>query len=146
MQRRKFCKTTLAVAVAAAIPGCGREAEHEAADVGSLIPAVSSTGVEISIETTAVGELADSLSGHLYLPSDDGYVAAKRVWNGNVRSQAARDGGAVREHRRCCQRRQFRARSQLARFGEGWGSSLPRTMHIRWGHDDRPVTDVHSQY
>jgi FAD/FMN-containing dehydrogenase len=82
MQRRKFCKTTLAVAVTAALPGCGREAAHEAADVGSLIPAISSTGNEISIETTAVGELADSLSGHLYLPSDDGYVAAKRVWNG----------------------------------------------------------------
>jgi FAD/FMN-containing dehydrogenase len=82
MQRRKFCKTTLAVAVAAAIPGCGREAAHDEADVGSLIPAISSAGNEISIETTAVGELADSLSGHLYLPSDDGYVAAKRVWNG----------------------------------------------------------------
>jgi FAD/FMN-containing dehydrogenase len=53
-----------------------------ATDVGSLIPAVSSIGKEISIETAAIGELADSLSGHLYLQADDGYAAAKRVWNG----------------------------------------------------------------
>lgn len=53
-----------------------------ATDVGSLIPAVSSVGDEISIETAAIGELADSLAGRLYLQDDEGYVAAKRVWNG----------------------------------------------------------------
>ena len=82
MHRRTFCKTTLAAAVAAAIPGCGRDTAPMATDVGSLIPAVSSAGKEISIETAAIGELADSLSGHLYLQADEGYAAAKRVWNG----------------------------------------------------------------
>ena len=52
------------------------------ADVGSLISAVSSAGDELSIESAAVGELADSLSGKLYLQADEGYAAAKRVWNG----------------------------------------------------------------
>jgi len=79
MHRRTFCKSTLAVAVAATLPGCGPKSNT---DVGSLIPAVSSAGAEISIETAAIGELADSLSGHLYLQADEGYVAAKRVWNG----------------------------------------------------------------
>jgi len=82
MYRRTFCKTTLAAAVAATIPGCGRDTGPAATDVGSLIPAVSLAGDEISIETAAVGELADSLSGQLYLQADEGYAAAKRVWNG----------------------------------------------------------------
>ena len=82
MHRRTFCKTTLAAAVAAAIPGCGQDTAPVATDVGSLIPAVSSAGQEISIETTAIGELADSLAGRLYLQDDDGYAAAKLVWNG----------------------------------------------------------------
>lgn len=82
MYRRTFCKSTLAAAVAATIPGCGREMEPVASDVGSQIPAVSSTGQEISIESAAVSELADSLSGRLYLQADEGYATAKRVWNG----------------------------------------------------------------
>ena len=82
MRRRTFCKTTLAAAVAATIPGCGRDTGPAATDVGSLIPAVSLAGDEISIETAAVGELTDSLSGQLYLQADEGYAAAKRVWNG----------------------------------------------------------------
>ena len=65
MHRRTFCKTTLAAAVAAVIPGCGREMEPVATDVGSRIPAVSLAGDEISIESAAIGELADSLSGRL---------------------------------------------------------------------------------
>lgn len=82
MRRRTFCKTTLAAAVAATIPGCGKDLPPAATDVGSLIPAVSSAGAEISIEKAAIGELAESLSGNLYLQADEGYDAAKRVWNG----------------------------------------------------------------
>ncbi len=108
MHRRSFCKTTLAAAVAAAIPGCGRDTAPMATDVGSLIPAVSSVGKEISIETAAIGELADSLSGHLYLPADEGYAYCEARLERNVRSQAALYGRAMREHSRCCQRSQFR--------------------------------------
>lgn len=82
MHRRTFCKTTLAAAVAATIPGCGRDAGPAATDVGSRIPAISLAGEEISIESTAISEFADSLSGQLYLQADEGYAAAKRVWNG----------------------------------------------------------------
>ena len=82
MYRRTFCKTTLAAAVAATIPGCGRDMAPAPADAGSLIQAISLAGEELSIEATAVSELADSLSGRLYLQADEGYDAAKRVWNG----------------------------------------------------------------
>ena len=82
MQRRTFCKTTLAAAIAATIPGCGRDTAPVATDAGSRIPAISLAGEELSIESAAISELAESLSGRLYLQADEGYGAAKRVWNG----------------------------------------------------------------
>jgi FAD/FMN-containing dehydrogenase len=78
MKRRTFCKTTLAAAVAATLPGCGSGSK----DVGSTIPAVTGAGEELSIESAAVTELGDSLSGRLLLQADEGYDAAKLVWNG----------------------------------------------------------------
>jgi len=78
MKRRTFCKTTLAAAVAATLPGCGSGSR----DVGSTIPAVTGAGEEVSIESAAVTELADSLNGRLFLQADEGYDAAKMVWNG----------------------------------------------------------------
>ena len=79
MHRRTFCKSTLAVAFAATLPGCGPKSNT---NVGSLIPAVSSSGEELSIESAAVSELAGSLDGRVLLQADEGYAAAKKVWNG----------------------------------------------------------------
>lgn len=81
MHRRSFCKTTLATAVAAAIPACGRDTTPVATDVSKLINAASSAREPVSIEAAAIGELKDSLSGQLYLQTDEGYASAKRVWN-----------------------------------------------------------------
>jgi len=47
-----------------------------------MIDAVTGAGEEISLESAAVGELSDSLTGRLYLQSDDGYDAVHKVWNG----------------------------------------------------------------
>ena len=55
MHRRGFCMTTVAAAVVATLPGCGRGSAPTAIDVGSMIPAISSAGNEISIETAAIG-------------------------------------------------------------------------------------------
>ena len=79
MHRRTFCKTTISLAVAATLPGCGPDSTT---DVGSLIPAVSSSGEELSLESAAVAELAGSLDGRLLLQADTDYTAAKMVWNG----------------------------------------------------------------
>jgi len=79
MNRRKFCNATLAAAVTATLPGFGSGAK---ADFGSLISAVSSAGEELSIESAAVSELAGSLNGRVLLQGDDGYTAAKTIWNG----------------------------------------------------------------
>jgi len=78
MKRRTFCKSTLAAAVAATLPAC----QPESKDAGSLISAISMNGDELSIEFAAVGELAESLQGQLFLQADEGYAAAKKVWNG----------------------------------------------------------------
>ena len=80
MLRRTFCRSTVAAAVAAAVPGCS--SDHQEADTGSLISAVTGAGEEVSIESAAIAELSDSLQGSLFLQGDDGFDAAKRVWNG----------------------------------------------------------------
>lgn len=79
MHRRTFCKSTLAAAVAATLPGCGSKPKT---DVGGFIPAISSGGAELSIESTAVSELSGSLDGRVFLQADEGYAAAKQIWNG----------------------------------------------------------------
>ena len=81
MRRRTFCQTTLAAAVAAALPGCS-SGDAPPPSAGTRIPAVSLDGEELSLETSAVREFGDSLAGRLYLQADAGYAAAKRVWNG----------------------------------------------------------------
>ena len=81
MHRRMFCKTAVGAAVAAAMPGCGSDSQP-AADAGTLIPAITGDGQEVSIGSAAIAELAGGLDGRLYLQADEGYVVAKRVWNG----------------------------------------------------------------
>ena len=78
MKRRTFCKSTVAAAIAATLPAC----QPSSKDVGSMISAISMDGNELSIESAAVGELEESLQGQLFLQADEGYAAAKQVWNG----------------------------------------------------------------
>jgi FAD/FMN-containing dehydrogenase len=80
MRRRTFCKSTVAAAVAATLPGCS--SDDRPADVGSLISAISADGAELSLESASVAELADNLAGRLFLQADVGYDAARQVWNG----------------------------------------------------------------
>lgn len=82
MQRRTFCKSAVAAAVTTALPACSRRSRDTTVDVGSAIPAVTADGQEISLEAAAIGELRGGLDGSLYLQADEGYDAAKRVWNG----------------------------------------------------------------
>ena len=79
MQRRTIRNSTHTLAVAPTLPGCGQESTT---DVGSLIPAVSSSGEELSLESAAIAELAASLDGRLLLQADADYATAKMVWNG----------------------------------------------------------------
>ena len=80
MHRRTFCQSAVAAAVTASLSACG--ARQQAGDPGLSIPAVSLDGTDISLESTAVAELRESLDGSLLLQGEDGYAAARRVWNG----------------------------------------------------------------
>ena len=82
MRRRAFCQSALSMGIAATLPGCnfGSPASHSKS--GTLIPAISSSGAELSLEAGAVADLADNLQGAVYLQADAGYDAAKQIWNG----------------------------------------------------------------
>lgn len=82
MRRRTFCKSTVAMAAAAAFPACGTK-------VSDRIPAVSLTGEELSLEAAAVKELGESLGGRLLLSGNEGYDAARKVWNGMIDKRPA---------------------------------------------------------
>jgi FAD/FMN-containing dehydrogenase len=77
MKRRTFCKSTVAAAVAATFPACSMKSADP-------IAAVSSSGEELSLEAAAVKELAESLGGRLLLSENEGYEAARKVWNGMI--------------------------------------------------------------
>jgi len=80
MKRRTFCKSAVAAAITTSLSACG--ARQQASNPGATIPAVSMHGDELSIESAAVEELRGSIDGGVLLQGDDGYDAAKRVWNG----------------------------------------------------------------
>lgn len=85
MNRRNFCRTALAVSVSSTLP------IHQVfASTGVIdLPAITSTGVETTLEGAAVAELADSMRGQLLLAGDDGYDHARAIWNGMIDKRPA---------------------------------------------------------
>ena len=82
MKRRTFCKSTVAAAIAATFPACSTK-------VSGGVPAVSLNGEELTLEAAAVKELGESLNGRLLLSGDDGYDAARTIWNGMIDKRPA---------------------------------------------------------
>ena len=84
MDRRQFCKTSIAAGVAAAYPflgACG-ERPQTAADAVTSIPAISLDGAEIELEKAAIHELGEALEGPVLLSDSPGYDTARAIWNG----------------------------------------------------------------
>ena len=84
MDRRKFCKTTLAAAVAATLPvltACGEKAKV-ATEVDTGILGVSLDGAEIELEKAAIKELGESMTGPVMLSGHPDYDGARTIWNG----------------------------------------------------------------
>ena len=84
MHRRKFCKTALATGLAASLPGCDVGPSGASRRAARTINAITGAGDEVNIERAAVSELAESLQGSLYLPSDEAYDVVRKVWNGMI--------------------------------------------------------------
>jgi FAD/FMN-containing dehydrogenase len=84
MDRRQFCRTTLAASVAAAIPflpGCEKKAPV-ATEADTSLRAVSLAGAEIELEKAAIKELGESMTGPVILSGHPQYDAARMIWNG----------------------------------------------------------------
>jgi FAD/FMN-containing dehydrogenase len=85
MKRRAFCEMTLIAGAAASLP-MGRlisapsKSQPEPAD----LRAVKLSGAETTIERKAVEDFRASLRGPLFTVGQEGYDAARHVWNGMI--------------------------------------------------------------
>ena len=71
MDRRQFCRSTVAAGVAAAFPhltGCGRD-QPVATEADTSIAAISLDGAEIELEKSAIRELGARLTGRYFSPA-----------------------------------------------------------------------------
>jgi len=78
MDRRQFCKTSLAAGMAATYPllaACGKKAD-------TAIPAVSLDGASMELGKAAIDELQDAVSGTVMLSGHPQYDTARKIWNG----------------------------------------------------------------
>lgn len=84
MDRRQFCRSTVAAGVAAAFPnltGCGRD-QPVATEADTSIAAISLDGAEIELEKSAIRELGERLTGPVLLSGHPQYDEARTIWNG----------------------------------------------------------------
>ncbi len=86
MNRRKFVQTSLAAAVAAALPVSHSYAKILGASsmVEADINALTGDGADVTLKRAAVQELGDSLRGNLLLPGHEAYEEARRVLNASI--------------------------------------------------------------
>ena len=86
MDRRRFIQTSLAAAVAAALPVSQSFSKILGASmtVDADINGVTGDGAEVTLKRAAVQELGDSLRGNLLLPGHEAYDEARRVLNAAI--------------------------------------------------------------
>jgi hypothetical protein len=86
MKRRDFCHVSLLAGAAVAVPASRLLAASEASSQpGSTdLRAVKFSGAEAVIKSAAVRDFRASLSGTLLASGDEGYEAARHVWNGMI--------------------------------------------------------------
>ena len=83
MDRRKFCKTTLAAGIAAAYPllaACEKKGAV-ATHVNTSIRGISLDGAEIELEKAAIKELGDAMTGPVMLSGHPDFDGARTIWN-----------------------------------------------------------------
>ena len=84
MDRRKFCKTTVAAGVAATFPiltACGDKAKV-ATEAEASIPAISLDGAATELTKAQIRELGEALNGPVLLSEHPDYEGARKIWNG----------------------------------------------------------------
>jgi FAD/FMN-containing dehydrogenase len=76
MQRRAFCASAFSVLTAASIPW-----QRALAAAGS-VPTAGATGKQVVLTPADLDDLRGNLRGELLVPGQEGYEAARHVWNG----------------------------------------------------------------
>ncbi len=86
VRRRDFCKSTLVGGAAAALPlGRLMSATYDAVSpIVADLPAIKLSGDKTVIERAALGDFRARLRGQLFMPGQDGYDSARRIWNGMI--------------------------------------------------------------
>ena len=86
MKRRHFLQSSLAAAVATALPTSQALAAALAAmsEISGDVNAVTGSGAQVTLEQAALKELSGALRGRLLLPGFDGYDTARRVLNPSI--------------------------------------------------------------
>lgn len=82
MNRRTFTRGTLAASAMAALPA--RQIWAQAASSAAIpaeVAAIGLTGDSVTLAAADIRDLRAALSGALLLAADDGYDAARRIWN-----------------------------------------------------------------
>jgi FAD/FMN-containing dehydrogenase len=79
MKRRHLLQSSVAAAVAAALPV--PSLLFASSEVKGAVDAVTGDGAQITVEQAAVKELSNSLRGQLLLPGQEGYETSRRVLN-----------------------------------------------------------------
>jgi hypothetical protein len=79
MKRRTFCASAISTLTAASLPW---QRAFAAAGGAGEVPAIGAAGQQLVLQPTAIDELRGALRGQLLLPGQDGYDAARRIWNG----------------------------------------------------------------
>ena len=82
MDRRRYIRSSLSVAIAASLPGSHALAQslvHTPTSVQSDIDALTGDGDEVTLAQAAVQELSDSLKGKLILPGGEAYDQARWI-------------------------------------------------------------------
>lgn len=85
MDRRSFCRGSIAAGLVAAYPGfvgCQQADEPVAAVADKGFDAISLDGMETRIDEAIVRKLSRSLEGDLLMADDPQYDAARQLWNG----------------------------------------------------------------
>jgi len=79
MKRRAFCASAFSALAATSIPW---QRALAAAASASAVPAAGSAGKQIVLNPSDLDDLRASLRGQLLVPGQEGYEAARHVWNG----------------------------------------------------------------
>ena len=139
MNRRHFFQSTLAAAVAYALPAPRLYALDQAASqAAGGIAAVTLDGSATVIEQAALAELKARLRGPLLLAGDAGYDQARRVLNESIDMHPALvvQPTGVADIQAAVN---FARERELLLAVKCGGHSSVRQVHLRGRHADRPV-------